>query len=365
MKTLLRLSLGLFLLVTPRGLRAQTVAATPPAGYWMLTARGASDSMLSVPLVKRSALLARVTGVGQDTITLAADGVADGAYAPGSGGSYYAQFVSGALEGLCYRILGNVGGELTLATDGEDLRSHALGVIAAGDAGDLVRIRPCWTVADVFGADGATLRLDPVADLATGPYLASDAILLPDNGAAGTEKRPLTISYVTGAGWRAPGSPLTDLAAQPLPLGAPFVVRRQRADPVEMVLIGYVSQEPFQLRILALASGEDRDVAVALAHPVDRNLADSGLFSTVTLSGAITASLDALNVRDVLLEFDPERRGFALPPARRFHVVGTGWHESDAAADDHILQSGAGYLLRLRGERAVRYWVQAAPVWNP
>jgi uncharacterized protein (TIGR02597 family) len=365
MKTLFRLVFGLFLLVTPRGLRAQTVAVTPPAGYWKLTARGASDSMLSVPLVKRSALLARVTVVGQNSITLAADGIADGAYAPGPRASWYAQFVSGYLEGLCYRVLGNVGGVFALATDGEDLRSHASGLIAAGDAGDLVRIRPYWTVADVFGADDFTLQLDAVADLATGPYLASDAILLPDNSAAGTEKRPLSVSYVADVGWRAAGSPSTDSAAQPLPPGVPFVVRRQRADPAEMVLVGYVPQEPFQVRLPSLALGEDRDVAVALAYPVDCKLADSGLFSTVESVAAITASPDALNVRDVLLEFDPERRGFALPAAHCFYVAGTGWCESDAAADDHVLRSGAGYLLRLRGERAGRYWVQAVPVWNP
>jgi uncharacterized protein (TIGR02597 family) len=365
MKTLICLFIGLFLMGPSRGLRAQTVSATPPAGYWKLTARGASDSMLSAPLVKRSALLARVMTVDQDTLTLAAEGVADGAYAPGSGGSWYAQFVSGALEGLCYRITGNVGGAFALATDGDDLRGHALGVIATGNAGDLVRIRPYWTVADIFGADESTLRLDPAADAAIGPYLASDCVLLPDNDAAGVEKRPVTVSFVAGAGWRAAGSPLADFAAQPLQPGVPFVVRRQRVDPAEMVIVGYMSQEPLRLRIPALSPAEDRDVAVALAHPVDCKLVDSGLFSTAESRSAITASPDAFNVRDALLEFDPERRGFALPPARRFHVVGAGWLESDAASDDHILRSGAGYLLRLRGGRTVYYWTQAAPVWIP
>jgi uncharacterized protein (TIGR02597 family) len=365
MKTPIRHFLGLFLIAVPVGLRAQTVAATPPAGCLKLSARGASDSVLSVPLVKRSALLARVAAVGQNTITLAADDLADSAYAPGFGVSFYAQFASGALDGLCYKILGNSGGELTLATEGEDLRSHALGTIAIGDAGDLVRVRPYWTVADVFGADDATLRLDQAADLADGPYLDSDAVLLPDNGITGTAKRPLMIFYVAGAGWRAPGSPSADLEAQPLPPGVPFIVRRQRPDSVEIVLVGYVSQEPFQLRIPALAPGESRDVAVAFAHPVDRPLVDSGLFSALPSQGAINASPDSLNPRDVLLEFDTERRGFALPAARRFFVVGTGWCEADSAADDHRLQAGAGYLLRLRGERPVRYWMQAAPVWNP
>jgi uncharacterized protein (TIGR02597 family) len=321
--------------------------------------------MLSAPLLRRAALLARVAAVSQGTITLAADDVADDAFAPGLGGSYYAQFITGELEGLCFPILGNYGSELSLATDGEDLRSHPLGAIAAGEAGDLVRVRPYWAVSDVFGADDATRSLDPIEAPESGPYLASDAVMLPDNGAAGTEKRPLVISYVTGAGWRSTGSPSDDFAAQPLPPGVPFIVRRQRPEPVEMVLVGYVAQEAFRLRMPALAPGEDRDVAVALAHPVDKRLADSRLFSADGLQRAIDASPDPLNLRDLVLEFDAGRRGFALPPARRFCVIGTGWFETDVAADDHVLRFGAGCLLRLRGGRPVRYWMQGAPVWNP
>jgi uncharacterized protein (TIGR02597 family) len=220
-------------------------------------------------------------------------------------------------------------------------------------------------VGDIFGADDATLNLDPVEAPEFGPYLASDAVLLPDNGAAGTEKRPLLISYLAGAGWCASGSSSVDFAAQPLPPGVPFVVRRQRLEPVEILLVGYVAQGGFRLRIPALAQGEDRDVAVALAHPVDRRLADSGLFSADGLQGVINASPDSLNGHDLVLEYDAGRRGFALPPARRFCVIGTGWFETDVAADDHVLRSGAGCLLRLRGGRPVRYWMQAAPVWIP
>lgn len=365
MKTLFCIVLCFLVVTTVACLRAEVVAATPPAGYWKLTARGASDNILAVPLVRRSVLLVRVAAVGQNTLTLALDGVANGAYAPGSGGSFYAQFVSGALSGLCYKIVSNAGGVFTFETGGDDLRNHALGVIATGDAGDLVRVRPDWTVADVFGSDEDTLCIDAVADLTAEPYLVSDAILLPDNGIAGTAKKPVTICFVSGTGWRAPGNPSADLAALPLPPGVPFVVRRQRDDSVEMVLVGYVSQEPFQMRLPELASGEDRDLAIALAHPVDRKLTDSGLFSSAASSAAINASPDALNVRDVLLEFDPERSGFSLPPARRFDVIGSGWRESESAADDHVLRSGAGFLLRLRGERPVRYWAQSAPVLSP
>jgi hypothetical protein len=75
----------------------------------------------------------------------------------------------------------------------------------------------------------------------------------------------------------------------------------------------------------------------------------------------IQASPDALNVRDLLLEFDAGRSGFAMPAAHRYYVVGTSWFETEVAADDHLLQPGAGYLLRLRGARPACYWVLSSP----
>jgi uncharacterized protein (TIGR02597 family) len=365
MKARLQYLLGFLLLAMPAGLRAESVAATPPAGFYKLTARGASDSMLAVPLVKRTVLLAKVVAVGENSVTLAADSAADGAYAPSFEKSWYAQFVTGALAGRCYKIVGNRAGVFSLATDGEDLRSHALGVVATGEAGDLVRIRPYWTVADVFGGGETAPILDPVADFGGGPYLESDAILLPDNEGVEVERMPLTICFVAGAGWRVVGNPTADLAGQPLPPGVPFTVRRQRSESAEMVLVGYVSQEPYLVRLPALAAGEDRDVAIALAHPENRSLADSELFSEAGPPGAIESSPDSLNVRDSLQEFDAVRRGFALPPAQCFHVTGAAWYVSETRADDHVLHSGTGYLLRLRGSRPVRYWKQSAPVWNP
>lgn len=355
--------IGVCLLTAAAVCRAQqTAAATPPGGYFKLTARGHSDSVLSLPLVQRSALLARVAAVGAGSVTLAADGVPNGVFAPGNGAGFELQFVSGALEGLCYRVVGNTGPVITLATGGDDLTAHALGAVAVGASGDLVRIRPCWSIAGVLGADEGSLRLDPVAELPAGPYLGADAVLLPANGSAGTEKNPrLAVVYVAGTGWRAVGDGGTDQGAQALAPGEPFTVRRQRAEPAEVVLVGYVMQERFVLRVPALAAGDDFDFAVALAHPVELTLADSGLIAAAAPSGAVEASPDALSVRDALLEFDSGRSGLALPAARRFYVLGTGWLESDAPADAHALQPGSGCLLRLRGGRPVRYWVQPRP----
>jgi uncharacterized protein (TIGR02597 family) len=301
----------------------------------------------------------RVMGVGANTLTVSGSGVADGAFAPAAGGSFYLQFVTGNLEGVRYRVLGNTSTVFTLDTAGESLSGHALGAIATGSTGDVVRIQPYWTLADVFGASSAALSIEPVVDFSGEAYVGGDTVSFFNDAAAGTDKKPAAaFAFVSGAGWRKRGAPDTNAAATELPAGQPFAVRRQGATAVNLLLVGYVAPERFLLRLPAVASGEDRDVAVALAFPAERSLLDSGLFSLIPSFGAIEASPDALNVRDAVLEFDLARRGFALPAAHRYHFSGTSWFESDTNADSHLLQPGSGYLLRLRGTHPARYWAQ-------
>jgi uncharacterized protein (TIGR02597 family) len=339
-----------------------TVAATPAAGYVKLVARGGSDTALSLPLVNRSVLLARVMAVGPGTVTLAASGLTGDAFAPAASASYYAQLTTGALEGLSFRVLASTAaGVVTLEAAGESLTHHPLGQIATGGSGDLVRIRKYWTISDVWGA-GEGLVLDAVAEPPGEVYLGSDAILISDPATPVAGKpESLHLAFVSGAGWRNRDEPTADAAGTVFVPGVPFTVRRQRATAAEALVVGYVATERLLVRIPAVSAGEDRDVAVAWAHPGDRTLAQSGLFSLVPWLGGMEASPDALNVRDALLELDVTRRGFALPAARRFHYQGTGWFESETPADSHTLKSGGGYVLRLRAARGSRYWVQPPP----
>jgi len=329
--------------------------ATAPAGYTRLTAGAGRDTWLSLPLVRRSELIARISAVSPATLSLDGVTMTADAYAPSAGGAYYAQFTSGNLAGRCYRIVGNTTGTVTLATESEDLSAHILGAIATGATGDLIRIRPYWTVADVFGPGVGSPLLAPVAAVPAVIYSDGDALLLPDNAALGAEKAPAAvIAYVTGQGWRRQGQPATDSAAVELPPGVPFVVRRSGAA-VSTLLVGYVSQDPGLIRLPALPAGGEIDVAAALFHPWVVTLADSGL------AGMIESSVDADHARDLLLSPSDTRGGFSLPPARRLHLVGSSWFEGTTAADGQTLRTGAGFLIRLRGERPVRYWRQAAP----
>jgi uncharacterized protein (TIGR02597 family) len=346
--------------------RAQTttIAATPAVGYSELTARGASDSFVSIPFVQRSALVANISAVNPASVSLSAAGLVDGTYAPGASTVYYLQFVSGNLAGLCYKILNNNGYVFTLDTRGDDLTNHPLGAVNTGATGDLVRIRPYWTIGTVFGTDPTQILLDPIAAFNGPVYPGADEILLPDNTSAGTQKPPAAVyGYVTNSGWREHNDPITDASATMLWPGVPFIIRRQNPAPVDILVTGYVSTDRLVQSIPAVAAGTDFDQAVSLAYPLPTALASAGLFSST--NSVILPSVDSLHLGDLVLSYPDNRSGFSLPPDQRFYVVGTDWFETGASADQDLLQPEAGYILRLRGLHPANYWVQSPSLTPP
>jgi len=336
---------------------ADTSSVTPPVGYFKLIGRGASDSFVSIPLEQRSAGLARVTAVTANTLTLSQSGLTDNIFAPGPAGSFYVQFLTGQLKGAYYKITGNGGAVLTLDTGGDDLSAHALGSVAIGSSGDLVRIRPLWTIRDLFGTDEHSLSIATGPENAGFAYTEGDALLFYDNVSTGTAKLPAkVISYISGTGWRAQGSS-TDVGGQEILPGVAMAVRRQGAFPVEISVIGGVPTAPLVLRIPSLADGQEIDLAIALAHPAERRIADSQLYSA-TAPSVFNAAVNPRNPSDLLLDFSSNRLGFSLLQNDRLFVTGDHWVMRDAPADDFSLRPGIGYILRLRGARAVQYWIQ-------
>ena len=134
--------------------------------------------------------------------------------------------------------------------------------------------------------------------------------------------------------------------------GRPFVWRRQ-GPAVSALVVGYVAQEPGVIRFPSLAAGVETDVPAALFTPRPMSLAESGL------AGVMDSSADADHAHDLLLSPADVRGGFAIPPARRLHRTGASWFEGTTAADTLVLRPGAGFLIRMRGERPARYWRQA------
>jgi len=352
------------LLFSPAHAQTTNITATPAVGYSKLTARGASDSFVSIPLVQRSALVANVSSVDHSSVTVSVAGLVDGAYAPGASAIYYLQFVSGNLSGLCYKILNNNGSVFTLDTRGDDLTNHPLGAVNTGATDDLVRIRPYWTIGAVFGTDPTQILLDPVATFNGPVYPGADEILLPDNASPGTQKPPAAVyGYVANSGWREHNDPNTDASATTFWPGVPFIIRRQNPAPVDILVTGYVSTDRLVQSIPAVADGTDFEQAVSLAYPLPATLADSGLFSST--ASIILPSTDSLHLGDLVLSYPGDRAGFSLPPDHRFYVVGTGWFETEASADQSLLEPEAGYILRFRGLHPANYWVQSPPLTPP
>jgi uncharacterized protein (TIGR02597 family) len=349
-RSFFRILVGVVALVSSA--KAVTVA-TPPAGCVRLEASGGRDTWLSLPLVRRSEFVGRISSVGAATITVNASPFGVNAYAPSSTGSYQVQFVTGNLAGLCYKIVSNTASSLTIATLGDDLTAHSLGAVDTGANSDMVRIRPSWTIGDLFGPANGGLLLNPVTDASAAIYTAGDAVLLPDHQSFGTEKSYAATIVFAGETWRQLGQPNSDYRAAELFAGAPFVLRRQEGEAFSTFLVGYVAQEPGVIRFPALPAGGEIDVPAALFRPVNTRVADAGL------ALAFEGSPNAATARDLLLMPSDIRDGFSIPPGRRLHLQGTAWFEGESPADDQTLRFGSGFIIRLKGERPVRYWRQS------
>lgn len=331
----------------------QGTAITPAVGYEKLEARGLSDTYFGIPLVKRPILTGRVDHVTAHAITISPTTGWEQVVTPADGKSYYLQFVTGNLAGLCLRIIGADGSALVLDCEGEDLTAPTLGSIETGEQGDLVRVRPAWDLADLFGDTPATLKLEPVSHLSDGPYTEGDAVL--------TSLASLQNSlayYVSNDGWRSSGDPSTDAGKINFLPGAVFGVRRHGPAAAEILVIGDVPVEPVRLQIPASSAETDVEISVSLAHPWSTSLAEAGLFFTTPEESILAPALSVLDGGDLLFEWGPDRVGMALPPKSRFHVVGVSWYDVALAADDQLLQPGRGYVLRLRAAHGRRYWLQ-------
>lgn len=354
-KTLTRLACITGSLLCAATASAET-SATPPAGYFKLTARGGSDSLLSVPLAKRTAWMGRISDISANSVTLTLTTIpADGSASSATGTNYYAEFLSGDLAGLAYPVSGNTGAQFSLVVGDDSLIAHGMGSVQVGAAGDVVRIRPSWTLGDLFGATPESIRLTPISAFSGEVYLSGDAVEFPDNLSPGTAKKPAAVfAYIAGSGWRKRGAGEAVFYQEPIFPWTAFTVRRQ-SENVELLLVGYT---PALRRVVRLPSvGVDQDFDVTLASGLDseQSISTSGLIL------AFLSSTDEFTPADELLDFYSVRRGFSLPPAQRFHLVATNWLSNGAEANNAQLHPGRGYVLRLRGARPVKYWKQGQP----
>lgn len=368
----------LILIIFVLGLRAALVAQT--GGCHLVLIRTGMDNYISLPFQRDPVATMRVAAVGATSVRLTGSTWVPDQFAPNPKrvpfrpGSqfpqterdevttYYAQFTTGKLEGVFYKILSNTIDTLVLATEGDDLTAHPSGTIGLDD---LLEIRPYWTLATVFGGTAADLVLSARATATA----LSDEVSLPDNLSAGIlpAKRVAggTYYFLTGQGWRKVGDrPGIDQADTLLPPGHMMTVRRRAAGNVELLSIGDVLPQRFSIFVQGgtAVSATDSYLGLTQAGPVTLN--QSALVNTSNpVASVVRPSPSSRQILDqvLLYQFGPISPN--LPVVRSFYYLnGLGWRDPASTAtnigDAISITPGTTIMIRKARNNGGVDWLQ-------
>jgi uncharacterized protein (TIGR02597 family) len=381
-KTALRscsLALGVALIGSFVASTHAETATTDPVGYYTLPIQGASDNVMSLPMV-RDAVFAGTVGGG---ITSTGFNVLAGQVAPAwTAGqfqyrnaaqaspqpqTYYAEFTSGELKGLFYKIDQNGAASLTLDTEGDSLLSHDLPGLPAQalKVGDSFKIRPYWRLKDVFEVAG-----QPIIEPRPNEFTLRDEILIPNYSTVGINKAPnVTLYYLQGVGWQLVGDEGVDYGNYVLRPNEAFVVRRRNAAAVNLTNLGGVLMNRSITYVPGGTAAAKNDIYVSLNRPADVSLNNSGLRVADQTLSLIKDSANQFTIGDQLLAFGPGT-GFNRAPSRTFYFLagqaaGQGWREfgddeNATVGDTFKLEPGRVYVVRKNQNNPGRDWVNDA-----
>jgi uncharacterized protein (TIGR02597 family) len=347
--------------VALNSLRADSMSFTPAAGYFLLNIRGNSDSYVSFPLVQRVASVGKISGVRSNQIVVGSKIWEPGHFravaAQATEPPYYAEFASGALRGVRYRVLDNSDDTLVLDTEGDDLTAHPLGAVGFND---IVRLRPLWTVGGVFGSSESDLKLDPKPN----PMIPADAVILPDNTEIGQNKAPnMELAFVRGTGWRSSDDLDNDQQHRPFEPTSPMIIRRRNPAGVTLVLLGRVLTGPQAAYVVGGNGLIGNDAYVSLVTPEPVSLSTAGLADPANPTASVIRGSNSILLRgDELLSFGAGT-GFNLSPERSFfYLNNTGWREFGTDNGDvgsgFFLEPGKAYIVRKRASNPGVDWIQ-------
>lgn len=359
MKYLAIIAVGAALANAPLA-QGDSTSYTPAGGYFTMNVQGGTDNHVSLPLMEKAVAFGSISDVSQDKVTARTKNWTDGGfrYVAGSqNATYYAEFASGALAGVRYRILDNTEDTLLLDTQGDDLTAHRLGAV---NFGDVVRIRPLWTVGKVFGATESEVVLTPKPNA----LIPGDSVLLYDDQSVGQNKAPNTeIAFVHGLGWRVTGDLSTDQTFRAFEPGQPLIVRRRSSQSVNVAIVGYALTGAQSMYVQGGDGTSANDAYVSVLFPEAVTLNNSGLYNVASPSTSVVlSSSNSLIPGDQLLAYGNDT-GFNSAPVRAFfYLNGAGWREvgnaSVTTGDDFALQPGQAYIIRKRANHLGCDWVQ-------
>ena len=340
---------------------ADSTSYTPPGGFFLLSVQGASDNPVSLPLVRQVNSFGKVTGVSRNQVVIGSKIWTAGQFRAAGvtqpEGQYCVEFASGALRGVRYRVLDNTDDTLVLDTRGDDLTAHPMGAVAFNDT---VRLRPLWTLGEVFGRSESELVLNARPNV----LIPGDSVIFPNNAGTGQNKAPeLEFSFIHGTGWRATSDLGNDRQDRPFEPASPLIVRRLSADGTRLALIGYVPSGPQVMAVSGGDGNQGNDAHVCLVLPEPISVGAAGLSDPANALGSVIRSVpNALIPGDQLLSYGLGT-GFNPAPERSFYYLqSSGWREvgshSTTVGSDFVLEPGRAYIVRKQPNNPGAFWAQ-------
>ncbi len=251
--------------------------------------------------------------------------------------TYVLEVVTGAGSGLIQ--------EVTTWNDSDITGLQDLTVFGVGE-GDMIALRPAFTIQDVFGSATET-------ELIPGTLSTADIVWLP-NGSGGFDRyhvQPASPPFVPSPSWVKVGG-----GAQPENTPIIYVdgliIQRRGTNTVELLIAGEVKTSPFTISVI-----QDRYNYFSSVYPA--LLSDGAPTSgepTVASQG-IDAQMQAGSVTTADILWIPQANGsyiryFNNPPAppfkpdQSFDIVGGG------AVDPATIKLSSGFIIQRRGPDA-------------
>jgi uncharacterized protein (TIGR02597 family) len=328
-----------YLLLLSGFAQAQTIS-TDPVGFIQVTAKGNSDTYLSVPLHRDAIFQGQLASVNGSVLTVSGAAFTSGQFT----GTHYALIASGAKEGMWYAITDTGTSTITIDPAGDTLGT----AIAAGTR---IKIIPFWTLDSLF-PDGTGIKPSPT-------LLPQSSILIPDHSRAGINLS-VAQSYFYysgtqfgGEGWRrfgnAPTEKFDSLALVP---DSYVIVRHRSAGDTTITVPGSVQMTSLATVIGTLAANRAQDNAIAFNVAVPTSLSGSGLYQSGAFTGSSTIDVPA----DQLLVFDNTTAQINKSPSAVYYYFtgsgngGPGWRlKGDLTTIQDsalVFQPASGYILR-------------------
>jgi uncharacterized protein (TIGR02597 family) len=331
-----RLAVILFALLAGASLPAQV--ASPVSGFYTFQIWGSDVpstpalSFVGLGLTRPVVYRGRLDNFGSGMVTDSHAQWSDGQF-EGANGPHYIELTSGQYAGLTADIATCSGTTRTLAL------SVDLSPLLSG--GEAYCIRPCWTLASVFGPNDE-------AGLGGGSSVTADEILVLDTCTGVYSSYYYKTAGLGGTGWRSTTSPFTDQSNARISLGQGILVQRKQPGDISLKLFGTVKAGN---TLLPVAPGLN---IVANIAPTGMMLGNSGLYTGDSGTGLAGGSLTSA---DQVLLFDGVT--YQTYYYKTTGLGGTGWRSASGSsldASDTIIPPGGAVLIQRATSRPGFYW---------